>query len=295
MGEIANQAFPQIKIPQDVQSLGQQAFESQVEPFRRGHEKRLEGTIENLSRRGVQFGGVGDKNISNLLEAEANVEANIAKTIGSNLGMTLLDQSFRSSEAAQRFEEQKSLSELGFSQQKELIGMEQKNQLLNDQFDLVQSGQITGEQSKQILQEKGIDPLEFATPEQVLQARESEAFNKLLSETITDPEVASNISNQAELDFYLREGKTYEDTVADIVDKSGSFEEWNARRPELQDSLTAARESLRHENAKWLPWEHDAKYAERLKQQIAALEEALALLDMGQAPGSETEATLESL
>lgn len=115
-------------LPESYQKVAQQAFESVVDPIRKGFGERLNTTLENLASRGVFYGGVGNKNVQNFLSDESATEANIAKTIGSQLGQTALEQAYNTNEriAQQKFQEQMQQSSQSF--QKEMTGLTLENQ-----------------------------------------------------------------------------------------------------------------------------------------------------------------------
>jgi len=165
-------------------------------------------------------------------------------------------------------------------------------QLLNQQFDLVQSGQITGDQATQILQEKGISPESFMTPQQLQLKQEQEEFKTRLSDTIKDPEVAQLIESQSELNFYLEFGKTFEEEVADIAEKSESLAQWKAKLPELQTAFNLVSDNLRRESANF--FKNDRTISE-LTEQREALKEVLSSIDAGVAPSSAGGSTVKGI
>ena len=111
MGSLPDQ---QVSMPTDYQTLGQQAFQSQVDPLRESYKKNLTGTLESLSQRGIAFGELGSENVKDLFKEQQKVEGNIATQIGTSLGLTQLEQAFQSSEAAKTRSLQKELSTAGF-------------------------------------------------------------------------------------------------------------------------------------------------------------------------------------
>ena len=101
------------------QSLGQLAFETQVEPLRASFGKRLDQTTESLARRGAFFGGTGQEQFrEKLLKPQLQAESQIAGNIATTLGQTAIQQAFQISEAAKNRQLQQSLQESGFEFQR---------------------------------------------------------------------------------------------------------------------------------------------------------------------------------
>jgi len=126
-------------------TLTKMAFESAVEPYRQGFQKRLDTTLEGLASRGVLFGGVGNTNVSDLVKSEQEQETNIAKSLASQLGQTALDQAYSTNErlAQQQFSkeqaatsQQYNLQTLGQQQeyQKEFANLSLQNQMKLQDF-----------------------------------------------------------------------------------------------------------------------------------------------------------------
>lgn len=106
--------------------LGEQAFETAVEPLRRGFQQRLTTATEELGRRGIAFGGVGEQSYSDLLESELQQEAQLAGQIATSLGRSALEQAFAANEAAKARQFQAEQAELGreFAGEQAEIGRE---------------------------------------------------------------------------------------------------------------------------------------------------------------------------
>ena len=109
--------FEKVKAPQlprSQQEVATQAFESAVSPLREQFKERVEGTTEELSKRGIAFGGVGGERLRDVFKEQQRIEGQLAGQIGSQLGRTALDQAFQASEAAKSRSLQRELQQTGF-------------------------------------------------------------------------------------------------------------------------------------------------------------------------------------
>lgn len=100
--------------PIDQSALAKQAFETAVQPLRSEFGKTLDTTTENLAKRGIAFGGLGNQAYSNLLQKQSELEAGIAGQIGTQLGMSALDKAFQANEAAKNRQLQEKMQQSGF-------------------------------------------------------------------------------------------------------------------------------------------------------------------------------------
>jgi hypothetical protein len=91
---------PQLTLPQTQQEVASQAFESAVSPLRESFKEDITSTTENLARKGIAFGGVGEDGLGDVLKEQSRIKGNIATSLGAQLGQTALDQSFQVGEAA---------------------------------------------------------------------------------------------------------------------------------------------------------------------------------------------------
>lgn len=115
-----------INLPKTQQEVASQAFESAVSPLRESFQERLGATTEDLARRGIQFGGVGQQRLGDLFKEQQRVEGQIAGSLGAQLGQSALEQSFQVGEAAKSREFAAEQAELGreFSAEQAGLGRE---------------------------------------------------------------------------------------------------------------------------------------------------------------------------
>lgn len=92
--------------------LASDTFNAAVTPLRQSFEDQFKSKVNDLSQRGVLFGGLGNDLLSRTLKDQARIEGDIASQIGTSIGRTALDQAFSSNEAAKAREATRSLSEL---------------------------------------------------------------------------------------------------------------------------------------------------------------------------------------
>jgi len=103
-------------LPKSQQAVATQAFESAVSPLREQFGKQIEGTVESLAKRGVQFGGVGAERLGDVFKEQRRIEGEIAGRLGAQLGQTALEQAFASSEASKSRALQRELQQAGFGE-----------------------------------------------------------------------------------------------------------------------------------------------------------------------------------
>lgn len=158
-------------------------------------------------------------------------------------------------------------------------------------FGLVQSGQITGDQARQTLINRGINPETYMTPEQNLINKQVQAFQLRLSQSIKDPAVREMIDNMEELDFFLENGKTFEDEVADIMRTRKKLAEWRTKLPALKKQISHYNDLLDYELTKGTGWveslfggkRDDSKIA-NWREKKAAIEQAINEIEAGKIP-----------
>jgi len=154
-------------------------------------------------------------------------------------------------------------------------------------FGLVQAGQLTGDQARQTLINQGINPQEFMTPTQV----EDQQFRDRLSKTVQDPAVAALIDSEDELNFFMKNGRTFEDEIADIMSTRKDLAGWREKLPELQEQLVHYDKLIDREANKSSGWieglwgggRDDKKLAE-WKEKRAAIEQAINEVRAGKVP-----------
>jgi hypothetical protein len=76
-----------------------QAYQAAISPMQQSFQERLGTTVEDLSRRGIAFGGVGSEALGDLLQEQARVEGQIAQSLGAQLGSQALESQQRQMEA----------------------------------------------------------------------------------------------------------------------------------------------------------------------------------------------------
>jgi len=177
--------------------------------------------------------------------------------------------------------------ELDIQRQQEARNFQKAEQQAERAFQLVQSGQITGEQAKQSLIQQGIDPETFLTPEQLV----SKQFETRKQQLIKDPNVSELIDNEEELNFYLENGKTMEDEISDIVRTRKSINEWKQALPTLRQRLTQIDQNIVNESKKndgfiekLAGVGRDDRKIEELKEQRNALEQIINEVEAGKNP-----------
>ena len=134
------------------QALAQETFQTTVQPLRRGFEERLGTTLEQLSSRGVAFGGVGSESLRKLLEREQEQESQLAGQIGTGLGRTSLDQAFQASEAAKSRQLQSQLQQAGFEFQSGQADIERTRADEQRTLDLIQQGALQGPEVQSVVE-----------------------------------------------------------------------------------------------------------------------------------------------
>jgi len=177
--------------------------------------------------------------------------------------------------------------ELDFRRDKALREEQRAQDLINQQFQLVQSGQISGDQAEDVLRQQGINPETYMTQEQLIAKQEQQAFQEKLDKTIKDPQVKLLIDTPEELEFYFEYGKTFEDEVADIVETSKSLSDWKGRMPELEKSLSVIEDKIEKESEGFFGFFVDDKKVARLQEQRQAIIEAINDIKAGKTPSAE--------
>lgn len=131
------------------------------------------------------------------------------------------------------------------------LALNNQQEELQNAFDLVQSGQITGQQAEETLRQKGIDPASYMTPEQVALRQKDDELNKLKENLINAGDAnADLIDSQEEFDYYMTNGKTYEGEVANIVRDAKSLKEWSDALPKLEQAYNDYANKIEHEASK---------------------------------------------
>lgn len=97
------------------QEIARESFRTVVEPLREGFEKQTTREVEDIARRGV-FGNLGAERLGDIIREQQRQEARVASEIGRDIGLTALDQAFRTAEAAKTRSLQRELSERGFEE-----------------------------------------------------------------------------------------------------------------------------------------------------------------------------------
>lgn len=202
-------------LSQEQRLLGEQAFETAVEPLRKGFQERLTTTTEQLGRRGIAFGGVGEQSYSDLLESELAQEAQLAGSIATSLGRSALEQAFAANEAAKarqfqaeqaqlgrefageqseigrEFSEkerediqqfQTAFQEAGFDQQFSLIEQQQAEARQDQILQLFLSGNLTGEDAQTAVQEILGQPLVLTNADELALQRAASAAGLTVDE-----------------------------------------------------------------------------------------------------------------
>jgi hypothetical protein len=99
--------FKQPFLGEKEQALAQQAFKAATDPLQEQFQERLTTNVEDLSRKGIAFGGVGSEAVGDLFEEQAELEAGIASDIATQIGGTALEQAFLANESAKQIQAQR--------------------------------------------------------------------------------------------------------------------------------------------------------------------------------------------
>jgi hypothetical protein len=81
-------------------ALAKDTFETTVAPLREDFNNQFNSKVNDLSGKGILFGGLGNDLMARTLKDQAKIEGDVAANIGVNLGKTALDQAYQANEAA---------------------------------------------------------------------------------------------------------------------------------------------------------------------------------------------------
>lgn len=253
--QVANQPTLQDFI-NEAQKLGQAQVQGLIDP------KFASNLSRQLYGQNVGMSGAGEAVVGGALNKELTP---IMQQVGLQLGQDALNKLYQEREVAQQ----------------------QEQQNIADQFALVESGQLTGEQAIQALQAKGINPENYMTPEQVMQVKENDQLNMLL-EQIKDPAERALINDIAEFEYYMTNGRTYEDELAEIVRTKGDLKAWREKLPAIRQSISRLSQQIQNETAKGGGFfgfgGKDKNQIARWTTQLNALKEILADVEAGKNP-----------
>jgi hypothetical protein len=202
----------------EAQKLGQAQVQGLIDP---NFEKDL---ARQLYGQNVGMSGAGQQVVGNALRNELTP---IMNNIGLQLGQDTLNKLYQERENAQKIEQQQ----------------------IADQFSLVESGQLTGEQAIEALKKKGINPENYMTPEQVVQQKEDTQLQKLL-EQVKDPNERALINDIDEFNYYMQNGRTYEDEMANILRTKKDIKEWTEKLPQIRQTISRLTLQIQKETAK---------------------------------------------
>ena len=106
------------------EDVARSAFTAAIQPTREPFRREVQANIQDLSRRGLAFGGVGNEQMRDVFNRQASIESDVAGRLGSQLGRGALSQSMsrRESELGREFSGNEAARQRGFSAEQAGLG-----------------------------------------------------------------------------------------------------------------------------------------------------------------------------
>lgn len=173
-------------------ALARDLYETSTAPLGDYYNKAVKGKIEDLSSRGVLYGGLGSEALKDLFVQEGKQRSDIAGQIATSVGQTALERAYNSNEnaLARAFQKEQTQTQLAAQKESQLLGIgaSKESQLSQQQFQtgLTQT-QLAAQKESQLL---GIGAQEKSQLSQ-------QAFQTGLSEAQLAAQKESQLSQQA--------------------------------------------------------------------------------------------------